>query len=99
MKTLAEKIAVMQHVLNGGSVLINNNTKPCNHPTFNWNDYDYSIYTPPKQQKKLYPALCTDSQGYYVTNTLYEKVIDVQIYSSIVIRLLTEYPPVIVDVD
>lgn len=55
MKTLSDQIAVMQHVENGGSIVIKNLEGSVNqiilNPTyiaFNWSSLDYDIYDIPE---------------------------------------------------
>lgn len=71
-KTLEEKIAVMQHYLNGGKVLINSQIwSPEYPPIFNWEDNDYSIYEEPKTKPSIdwkhvspkFNYLATDENG------------------------------------
>ncbi len=55
MTTLQEQIAVMQHFANGGEVAclfdeINDIWYHCNHPSWNWEKYQFRIAQPPKQK-------------------------------------------------
>ena len=58
MKTIEEKIAVIQHFANGGKIEIRKNDHselwgPIFHiPLWNWDHFDYRIYQEPKKKVK-----------------------------------------------
>lgn len=54
MKTLEEKIEVMQHCLNHGKIIMDGNLWQLRGwPNFNWEEHDYSIYEEPKTKPSI----------------------------------------------
>ena len=73
-KTLEEKIAVMQHYLNGGDIVVDGRVwsrKLFGYPNFNWEAFEYNIYEEPKTKpsinwehvSKEYKYMATDCSG------------------------------------
>lgn len=72
MKTLEEKIEVMQYCLNHGKIIMDGNLWQLREPpNFNWEEHDYSIYEEPKTKPSInwehvnseYKYMATDSGG------------------------------------
>ena len=105
MKTLAEKIAVMQHVADGGKVTCSVGdtllVAGIQQPSWDWERYDYDIYVEPKPKVKTWPAL-TKEEGCNpcVSRTLFPDESAAKSYfGDTFVRLVTEYPAVEVEVD
>lgn len=73
MKTLAEKIEVMQHCLNGSQIEMRSycetGWEDMRNPIFNWSQFDYRVKPTPKKKIEMYQYLgkCPGEGGYGIT--------------------------------
>lgn len=97
MKSLKERVAIMQAYLDGKPVERLNGIDKWMPVTadveyeFNWQEYDYRIK--PATPVVLYQALCKAGRGYYVSSYLYiDEAAARKELPNDFIRLLTEHP-------
>lgn len=94
MKTLEEKIKVMQAYKDGKQIEFKSNIcdwTDAPFPCWNWTIYDYRIKEEPKKKIKLYNYLYRDaiSNQYYISTRCVQNMEEASIYSSQhVIKLL-----------
>ncbi|MCK5127805.1 MAG: hypothetical protein KAR42_16230 [candidate division Zixibacteria bacterium] len=59
------------------------------------------LYQEPKKTAKMWPALCQSNGVFYISDALYKNEDDAAnaLSYNLLIRLATEYPPILVEVD
>jgi hypothetical protein len=95
MKSLAERVAIMQAYLEGKPVQYytgKNWTDCTSDPAFSWHTSDYRVK--PTEPQVLYQALCQNGADiYYITSAVYKDEAEAREDQRIhFIRLLTENP-------
>jgi len=111
VKTLEEKIKVMQAMLDGKPIemkahacLVYNTWNGIRPPNFNWDLNDYRIKEEPKKKIKLYQALLhyKDSMCYQLTPQLYktvEQVTEIYKHSNYEVIKLLPHTEIEVEID
>ena len=97
MKSIEQKIAVMQHCAAGGMITMDGRRLP-GHTEFNWVDHDYDIYVEPRKTVKMWPVLYRHLNSYYIGMLFADEAEAKRIYGTNFVRLLTEYPAIEVEV-